>query len=400
MDLKNDNEKRRESDRDGGMSEMELDGPASRRADDALQAAEALQPKGWSHHIKKRGAALLWLALALALGSVGGWLAHLAHLPLAWLLGALFATAGLAATGREIEVGISRHYALVILGLGLGQSFTAPVLAALAGNLPLLFVCSAATMATGIVGARAYTRIAGLDPKTAFFCGVPGGVVLMAIHAQRSGISESHVTLAQTIRLLVVVVLYPPLIAYLLPPDAAQLAQEAAMIQPTTLTTLIMWCCAGLGAAQVGKTIGLPNPWMLAPCVFAIALASLGSLPAMVPDGLLIAGQIVLGVSLGSRMTPAFFRGSHKLVLASLASSVSLSALLLALGALVSYGSGLPMSASLLGMAPGGMPEMTVTAHALGASVPLVLGFHLVRVVLSNLLIEPTWKLARAMRLL
>ncbi|MDE1568036.1 AbrB family transcriptional regulator [Aquabacter sp. P-9] len=382
------------------MSEMELDGSPHGRAEDALPAADGAQLKSGAHPLRRRAGALLWLAVALALGSAGGWLAHLAHLPLAWLLGALFAAAGLAATGREIEVGISRHYALVILGLGLGQSFTAPVLAALAGTLPLLFACSALTMATGIFGARAYTRIAGLDPKTAFFCGVPGGVVLMAIHARSAGISESHVTLAQTVRLLVVVVLYPPLIASILPADAAALTQDAVMIQPSTLTTLVMWCCAGLGAAQIGKTIGLPNPWMLAPCVFAIALAALDALPAMLPDSLLVVGQIVLGVSLGARMTPAFFRGSGKLVLASLVSSLGLSALLLALGALVAYGSGLPMSATLLGMAPGGMPEMTVTAHALGASVPLVLGFHLVRVVLSNLLIEPTWKLARMLRLL
>ncbi len=37
---------------------------------------------------------------------------------------------------------------------------------------------------------------------------------------------------------------------------------------------------------------------------------------------------------------------------------------------------------------------MSLTARALDAPVALVLGFHLVRVVLSNLLIEPIWHAA------
>ena len=42
-----------------------------------------------------------------------------------------------------------------------------------------------------------------------------------------------------------------------------------------------------------------------------------------------------------------------------------------------------------LGMAPGGMPEMALTAKALELAVPLVLGFHLTRTVLCNLLVGP-----------
>jgi uncharacterized membrane protein AbrB (regulator of aidB expression) len=55
---------------------------------------------------------------------------------------------------------------------------------------------------------------------------------------------------------------------------------------------------------------------------------------------------------------------------------------------------GLPVSAVLLGMSPGGMPEMTVTAKALELGVPLVLGFHLVRMLICNLTVAPIWRLA------
>jgi len=49
----------------------------------------------------------------------------------------------------------------------------------------------------------------------------------------------------------------------------------------------------------------------------------------------------------------------------------------------------------VLGLAPGGLPEMVVTAQALGLAVPLVLGLHLMRVVLVNLLAVPAWRAIR-----
>ncbi|MFC5357654.1 AbrB family transcriptional regulator [Azospirillum himalayense] len=383
------------------------DGPAhGSDAPDGMDRTPPPLPKlegptapGWRERCGGWVRAAAWQALGFALSVLGGWVAHRAGMPLPWLLGALAVTAVLAAFGRTVNVVALRSYALVLLGLGLGQSFSPTILLSIAQALPLIAGSSVLTIVTGLAAARIYIRMVGLDPKTAFFCGVPGGVVLMAIHAQRAGVSESHVTLAQTIRLMMVVVIYPLLIATVLPHElAADGWSETATA--TSLPILVMWCLAGLGAAHVGRTLGLPNPWMLAPCVLAIALASSGSLPAHLPPLLIIMAQVVLGASLGARMTPDFIRSAGPLLLASVLSTLLLCALLLSLGALVSLWGGLPMTATLLGMAPGGMPEMAVTAHDMGASVPLVLGFHLVRVVLSNLLMEPIWRAARALRLI
>ena len=45
------------------------------------------------------------------------------------------------------------------------------------------------------------------------------------------------------------------------------------------------------------------------------------------------------------------------------------------------------------------MPEMAATAHVLNVAEPLVLGFHLVRVVVANVLIDPVSRLANRLRL-
>lgn len=55
----------------------------------------------------------------------------------------------------------------------------------------------------------------------------------------------------------------------------------------------------------------------------------------------------------------------------------------------LAWAMGLPPSAVRLDMAPGGMPEMGVTAKALGVAVPLVLGFHLTRTQMCNFLLGP-----------
>ncbi|WPB56444.1 AbrB family transcriptional regulator [Xylophilus sp. GOD-11R] len=346
----------------------------------------------------------LRLVLVLAVSFGGGWVAHAVGVPLGWLLGSLVASAALAQMGLSVNIEPIRPYVLIFLGLALGQTFNQQVLLSLAGSLPAIVLCAMLTVAAGLVGAQVFSRFGGLDARTAFFCGTPGGVVLMAIHAREAGVSEQQVVLAQTIRLILVVLVYPALVALLSAheihgPSGHAFAPAAALSQQGSPGLLMLWWLAGLGAAFLGKKIGIPNPWMLAPCLLTAAFASSGVAPEHVPAEWIVIAQGVLGISLGSAMTRQFIRGSHRLVLASVLSSVVLSVILILLGLAAAWLFHLPVAGSLLGMAPGGMPEMAVTAQALQVSVPLVLAFHFVRVVFSNLLLEPVWRCARALRL-
>ncbi|MBN8746377.1 Putative ammonia monooxygenase [Xylophilus ampelinus] len=369
---------------------------------DLKQAA----PSGSATRARLQAAGLwaLRMVAVLGLSATGGWAAHALHVPLGWLVGALAASTVLALAGVQVRIDAVRPYVLIFLGLALGQTFDRAVVLALADSLPAIVLGAAATVAVGLFGAQVFARYAGLDARTAFFCGTPGGVVLMAIHAREAGVSEQQVVLAQTIRLMLVVLVYPALVALLAAHDVSGPAGHAfaAAHVPTqggSPGQLMLWWLAGLGAAFLGKKIGIPNPWMLAPCFLTAAFASAGVPPEHVPAGWVVVAQVVLGISLGSVMTREFIGGAHRLIVASVLSSLLLSALLVALGLAIAWAFHLPVAGSLLGMAPGGMPEMAVTAQALQASVPLVLGFHFVRVVFSNLLLEPVWRCARALRL-
>ena len=64
------------------------------------------------------------MALGLALGAVGGAVADYFDLPLAWMLGALFATMFARVGGAPIDVPIwVRANFLILIGLFLGESF-------------------------------------------------------------------------------------------------------------------------------------------------------------------------------------------------------------------------------------------------------------------------------------
>lgn len=334
---------------------------------------------------------LLYGPGALLIAAFGGFIAYLMHVPLAWMIGAMVATGCIAWHRPPAIPPLARPVALLVLGLALGQSFTAPVIAAVAGAFPVILVAGLLSILAGLVVGPILRRMGGLDERTAFFAGVPGGIVVMVVLAARAGVSIAPVTLSQTMRLIVVVVVFPPLLAWLasgLPPDTA----FAAARPPVWWPGLAGLATVGAAIAWAGQRAGFANPWMFGPCLLAIGLSATGMLPSGVWMPLVDAAQVALGATLGAKLTRDFILGSRRLAIASMVSAIALSVLLAAIALGLAWLSGLPVAAVVLGMAPGGMPEMAVTAKALDLAVPLVLGFHLTRTLLCNLIVGPLWR--------
>jgi len=337
-----------------------------------------------------------WTTVAAA--TCGGAVLTLLHVPLAWMIGAMLGTAALAWHRPVGMPGWARPAGLVFLGLGLGTTFSGPVLAAVTAALPVMLLGGVLAILSGLLVARLFTRMAGTDQQTGFFCAVPGGIIVMAVLAQEAKASVATVTMAQTMRVLVVVLTFPPLLGWLAP--HGDFGEFTAARIAVWWPGLLAMAAAGLALAFPLRKLGLANPWMLGPCALAIGLAATGHLPSSVPKPLVDAAQVAMGATLGTRLTRNFLLSSRRLALASVLSALALSLLLAALAVVVALASGLPVAAMILGLAPGGMPEMALTAKALELGVPLVLGFHLTRTVLCNLLVGPIHRLGVRMRLL
>ncbi|AYD04827.1 AbrB family transcriptional regulator [Neorhizobium sp. NCHU2750] len=344
---------------------------------------------------------LLFRLLVLTCAVLGGWVTNRIGIPLAWLIGSMVASGIFAFFGARLDFRKLRPPGLIVLGLSLGQTFTPAILEQMLRNLPIIAICSLGALCSGIVMTRIFSSLAGLDAKTAFYCALPGGVVLMSVQAQHAGASEKHVVLAQTVRLMIVVLVYPMLIAMVLPGHTAQ----SISLTPSALLPPLADAWKVLGFVVVAWALAywarksfIPNPWMIVPCMLAILLGGFDLQPAEMPHGLVAVCQIILGVSLGAQMTPDFIRGSSRLLLASAVSTLLLSAILAPAALFIAYLFDFDHGAVLLGMSPGGMPEMTVAAKTIGVAVPLVLSFHLVRILIGNLLIQQIWWLSCRLR--
>jgi uncharacterized membrane protein AbrB (regulator of aidB expression) len=80
----------------------------------------------------KAVAAVLAMAGTLAVGVAGGFAARYAHLPLPWLLGALFTTTALSLAGAPVRlIPWGRPAGTVVVGASTGLQFTATVVAKL-----------------------------------------------------------------------------------------------------------------------------------------------------------------------------------------------------------------------------------------------------------------------------
>jgi membrane AbrB-like protein len=243
-----------------------------------------------------------------------------------------------------------------------------------------------------------FTRLARVDARTGFFCGVPGGVVVMVVLAQEAGAQVAPVTLSQTMRVVTVVLTIPPLLGWLAP--HGQYGGFSALAPAVWWPGLLGLLAVAPLAALALRRLGFSNPWMFGPCLLNIAIAASDHGFTGMPGWLVSLAQIAMGATLGSRLTRSFLLASRGLLLASLLSSLVLVVVLAMLALVLAWLGGLPWPAVVLGMAPGGMPEMSLTAKALDLAVPLVLGFHLVRSLLSNVLVKPLYQLGLRLNLL
>lgn len=336
--------------------------------------------------------------LTLLVAATGGAIFALLHIPLAWMIGAMVATSALGWFRTTAVDQRARPMAMMVLGTAFGMSFTGPVLGAVTAAAPWLAVAGVVTLATGLLVARMFTRLAHVDARTGFFCGVPGGVIVMVVLAQEAGAKVAPVTLSQTMRVVTVVLTIPPLLGFIAP--HGEYGAYSAFNVPVSWPGLLGLLAVAPLAAWPLRRLGFGNPWMFGPCLLNIAIAASGNGFTGMPSWLVSVAQVVMGATLGARLNKGFLLGSKGLIAASLLSSVVLVGVLSALALLLAWVAGLPWPAVVLGMAPGGMPEMSLTAKALDLAVPLVLGFHLVRSLLSNVVVKPLYQLGVRLNLL
>jgi membrane AbrB-like protein len=139
--------------------------------------------------------------------------------------------------------------------------------------------------------------------------------------------------------------------------------------------------------------LGTPNPWVLGSLFTTLALTASGIELSALPKEASNAGQLAIGVALGSRFTPDFARSAPRWLAAVGIGTLAMIVCSMAFAAALAHLAGLHPATLLLSTSPGGIAEMCITAKVLQLGVPVVTVFHVVRYVAVLLLTEPLYRL-------
>lgn len=330
---------------------------------------------------------LLRSILALACCLAGSLLFVYAGTALPWMLGALAAMA-IASTCQlpVMRPPGSQQAGQLIIGTALGLHFTPPVLKQVVHYVPYVLVAAAFAFVLGMLCAVVLARLSGSDFKTALFASLPGGVVEMAVLADRMGARADRVAAAHAVRMILVVVTIPSLLLWSGVHGAEQWAPPGHGIHGGGLIAMIGLTAS---AALVLGRLNMPNNWVIGPLLVMITLTGLNIELSAMPRWATNAAQVLIGCTLGSRFNVAFFRSAPRF-LGSVVLSVCL-AMLLAAGFAwpLAAVSGINLPTAILATAPGGVAEMSITAQVLHFGVPIVTAFHVVRMAFLVLATAP-----------
>ncbi len=327
-----------------------------------------------------------WWATPL-IGAVGGWLASLAHWPLPWMVGSLLAVIAVRCSGWLVsEMPRGRQAGQWIVASAIGLHFTGEVMREVLAHFGVILAGAVGTLLLGLIGIFILLR-SGSDRATAFFASMPGGASEMVVLANRHQAEAASVAAAHSLRLLLVVLIVPALFTWGLPTVAAPPAA------PVSWPWLAVLLPAGGLLALLWKRLGQPNPWMLGPLTVC-ALASVAfDLHIGLPGWAGALGQWLIGCSLACHFDRPFFRSAPAFLLRILLFTLLAMLVAAALGGALGWLTALDEVSLMLGMMPGGITELCLTAEALQLSVALVTAVQVLRLFLVMFLAEPLFRL-------
>lgn len=320
-------------------------------------------------------------ALTLAIATVGGFLMWLVHMPLAWLLGAMLATA--LCTFLHVPVSLPRHARppmTAVIGAMLGTSFLPQVFSHAGAWIVSLLGLVVFIALTGWLAFTYFRRIAGLDPVTAYFSAMPGGLVEMITLGSEKGGDERMIALIHAARIFLVVLTLPFLIETFTGLDIDRSGVVSAGTAAVSMDDAAWFLGAVAGGAVLGVLLRLPARFLLGPMLVSAALHLAGVTDFELPAAALAAAQVVIGATIGCRFAGASPRMVLRAMVLSAGATVLMLLSTLLFSSLLSLAGGDRFIAYVLAYSPGGVAEMSLIALFLDVEVPFVVVHHLVRV--------------------
>ncbi len=318
----------------------------------------------------------------LAIAGAGGALFAILHLPLAWMLGAMFACLAASAAGFEVRSPLRlRTPMVVILGLAIGAGFTPAMVDSIqTWWLSLLLIVPYVLLVTA-VGALYYRRVGGLDATTALFAAIPGGMGEMIVLSESAGADAGRVAAAQATRILITVSVLPPAFAWFgWIGGPSPVIAAAGALGADDVAQLVLLALVGLAAWRVAARMGLPVPALMGPLAVSAAAHATGITTIRMPYPLVALAQIVIGAVAGCRFGRARPAQLARLVLEAAGYVAIAMAVAVGFALPIAWLTAADAAAALLAFAPAGVNEMSMFALVLGVDAAFVASHQVARV--------------------
>lgn len=327
------------------------------------------------------GAMLVTVGLAL----MGAVVAHWIRLPLPWLMGPLITVAAVNMSGARLRaLPYARQAGQWIIGLALGLYFTPEIVRVVVRLAPWVVAAVLFAVALGLAGAWVLQRLSGESGTTCFFAASIGGAAEMATQAERHGGRVDRVAAAHSLRIMMVALIVPFSLQWAGVQGSDPYTPATATFDLAGFAVLV--AATGAGAAILTR-FGIPNAFMLGPLITAAVITANGAAWSSLPVPILDAGQLLIGIALGSRFGAEFFRAAPRYLASVAALTFGYLALAALFGAWLAQVAGLPTATAVLATTPGGIGEMAITAKVLKLGAPIVTAFHSIRMALLVLIV-------------
>jgi len=328
-------------------------------------------------------ARLPFMGRALLVGVPAGALLDWLDTPIPWMIGPMVAVAILNLCGiRALSIPYGRQTGQIILGSAVSIYFTPPVVAALGANTGLILLATLSAFLIGGLGAFVMNKVSGVNPKSAFFASIPGGSMAMANLADKYNAQIPPVAVAHSLRVSFLVIVIPYFMTYggvpieILPykPDL-----------PVDYSVIAIWLLAGGILGELSERVGFHNGCFMTPILVGAGLTMYGVELSLIPGWMADFAQLMFGLILGERYERAFF-ARHKLFIPfAIVNAFFIILASVGVALAIAWASDIPLSTLIIATAPGGLAEMTIVAQALQVGVPLVIAFHMARIIVVNI---------------
>lgn len=337
---------------------------------------------------------LLPLALHLALGTLGGALALAIGLPMPFLLGSLTAVAPLVIwqsnTGRQplrfppaLRMGF-----IAIIGALIGSRFSPDLVAKVPTIWISLLAVTVFVIVAHTIGYAVYRHLGGYDRITALYGSMPGGLIEGVSLGEKAGGDLMLLTVHHFARIVLVVFAVPLFFLFLSGEVVGSAAGETLSRGDSALTDILGIVALAAVGYVFGKKAKIPAGHLMGPLLVVGLLHGAGLADFGAPPWLVSLAQLVVGTALATQFSGATIRTLlHAFSLTAIA-VLAMFAVAGAMATFVSHVTIMDFEDAFISFAPGGVAEMGLIALSLDASPVLVAVHHLVRIVLTVILVR------------